>query len=148
MLMDIDRSVRSDVEPPGSAPATVMVVDDDPAMRALLRDWLEREGFRVLEEPSAERLLAVASGTPCDAVILDKEMPGLGGLDALPACRRHRPDVPVILITAFGVPAVAEQAQRFGAYRYLEKPFQLGALLAAVREAVAGGRGSRARSED
>jgi DNA-binding NtrC family response regulator len=72
----------------------------------------------------------------CDAVLLDKEMPGLGGLDALPAVRRRRPDVPVILITAFGGRAVAEDARRGGAYRYLEKPFPFGTLLAAVREAI------------
>lgn len=116
--------------------ATVLVVDDDPAMRALLRDWLERAGFRVIEESSAERLLSAARTTRLDAVVLDKETPGKGAFDVLPAFRRECPRIPVILITAFGGGAVAEQALRLGADLYLEKPFQLRALLEAVRAAT------------
>jgi DNA-binding NtrC family response regulator len=115
---------------------TVLVVDDDPAMRTLLRDWLERDGFRVVEEPSADRLLAAARSARFDAVVLDKEMPERSGLDVLPAFRRQCPEVPVILITAFGGVAVAHEALRLGARTYLEKPFQLRALLDAVREAT------------
>lgn len=121
----------------GGEPVTALVVDDDPGMRALLRDWLEREGFRVLEESSGERLLALAQGARFDVVILDKEMPGLGGLDVLPAFRRQRPEVPVILVTAFGGARVAEEALKLGAQQYLEKPFQFRALIAAVRAATA-----------
>lgn len=123
-------------------PATVLVVDDDPAMRTLLREWLERDGFRVVEEPSADRLLAAARTARVDAVVLDKEMPERGGFDVLPAFRRQCPEVPVILITAFGGSAVAHEALRLGARTYLEKPFQLRALLEAVREAT-----SRRRAE-
>jgi len=120
----------------GGEPVTALVVDDDPAMRALLRDWLEREGFRVIEEPSGERLLALAQGARFDVVILDKELPGLGGFDVLPAFRRQRPEVPVVLITAFGGALVAEEALKLGAQQYLEKPFQFRALIAAVRAAT------------
>jgi two-component system C4-dicarboxylate transport response regulator DctD len=120
-----------------SEPVTILVVDDDPAMRALLRDWLEREGFQIIEEPSAERLLAVAQTARFDALILDKEMPGTGGFDVLPAFRRLRSDVPVILITAFGGAMVAQEALKLGAREYLEKPFQLRTLLEVVREATA-----------
>jgi DNA-binding NtrC family response regulator len=115
---------------------TVLVVDDDPAMRTLLKDWLERDGFRVIEEPSADRLLAAARTTELDVVVLDKEMPGRGRFDVLPTFRRQCPDVPVIVITAFGGGVVAEEANRLGARTYLEKPFQLRALLEAVREAT------------
>jgi DNA-binding NtrC family response regulator len=114
----------------------VLVVDDDPAMRALLRDWLEREGYAVLEEPSGERLLAAARAARFDVVILDKEMPDPGGFEVLPDFRRQCPETPVILITAFGGSRVAEEAVRLGAYRYLEKPFQLGAILEVVQEAT------------
>jgi two-component system response regulator AtoC len=127
-------------------PPTVLVVDDDSAMRTLLRDWLERGGFRVIEEPSADRLLVAARMTPLDAVVLDKEMPGQSGFDVLPAFRRQWPEVPVILITAFGGGAVAEEALRLGARMYLEKPFQLRALLEAVRDATRGGSGPTGHS--
>jgi two-component system response regulator AtoC len=122
---------------------TVLVVDDDPAMRALLRDWLEREGYRVREAPNGERLLAALRSEPCDVVILDKEMPEAGGLDVLPELRRRCPETPVIIVTAFGGARTAEEALQLGAYRYLEKPFQLVALLRAVAEAA-----RRAPSED
>jgi DNA-binding NtrC family response regulator len=121
---------------PYDEPFTVLVVDDDPAMRALLKDWLERDGFRVIEEPSADRLLVAAKTTPLDVVVLDKEMPGRGGFDVLPTLRRQHPEVPVILITAFGGGAVEQEAMRLGARSYLEKPFHLRALLEAVREAT------------
>ena len=121
---------------PYGEPFTVLVVDDDPAMRALLRDWLERDGFRVIDEPSADRLLLTGGATSLDVVVLDKEMPGRGGFDVLPTFRRQCPEVPVILITAFGGGAVAQEAMRLGARTYLEKPFQLRALLEAVREAT------------
>jgi DNA-binding NtrC family response regulator len=117
---------------------TVLVVDDDSAMRTLLKDCLERDGFRVIEESSAERLLPTAEATQLDVVVLDKETPGRGGFDVLPAFHRQWPDVPVILITAFGGGAVAEEALRLGACTYLEKPFQLRALLEAVRDATSG----------
>ncbi|OGK99984.1 MAG: hypothetical protein A3E31_14365 [Candidatus Rokubacteria bacterium RIFCSPHIGHO2_12_FULL_73_22] len=121
---------------PGGARVTVLVVDDDPAMRALLRDWLERAGYHVLEEESGERLLVAARTARFDAVILDKELAGLGGLDVLPLLRRHREQAPVILVTAFGGPRVAEEALRLGAHAYLEKPFSLNALLRTVRAAT------------
>jgi DNA-binding response OmpR family regulator len=118
----------------GGRARIVLVVDDDAAMRALLRDWLEREGYRVLEEPSGERLLSAARVARFDVVILDKEMPEPGGFEVLSDFRRQRPETPVILITAFGGPRMAEEALRRGADRYIEKPFQLAAILAAVQE--------------
>ncbi len=122
----------------GAGHVTALVVDDDPAMRALLRDWLEREGFGVLEEPGGEELLTAARGTAAfDVVILDKEMPGVTGLDVLPTFRALRPDVPVILVTAFGGAQVAEEALKLGVHRYLEKPFQLRTLIETVRAAIA-----------
>jgi len=121
--------------PPGER-VTVLVVDDDPAMRALLRDWLERAGYHVLESESAEQFLAEAQRVRAGAVILDKEMPGLGGLEALRRLRRQGQDAPVILVTAFGGQRVADEALRLGAQAYLEKPFSLGALLREVRAAT------------
>jgi DNA-binding NtrC family response regulator len=71
-----------------------------------------------------ERLRAA----PFDLIVLDKEMPGLTGFDLLPTLRREFPQVPVVLITAFGGRQVAANAIRLGATSYLEKPFRLGQL--------------------
>jgi DNA-binding NtrC family response regulator len=118
---------------------TVLVIDTDSAMRTLLKDWLEHGGFRVVEEPSADRMFTAAETTHLDAVVLAKETAGPTGFDVLPAFRQEWPEVPVIVVTAFGGDEAAEEALRLGARTYLEKPFQLRTLLEAVRDATKGG---------
>ena len=121
------------VEDRPAEPTTLLVVEDDLEMRSLLRDVLQGRGFRVLVESAGEGAMAVSESERLDVVIVDKEMPGLNGLDLLSFFRLRLPDVPVILITAFGGPRVAEEAFRRGAARYLEKPFRVTDLLSAIR---------------
>jgi CheY-like chemotaxis protein len=111
---------------------TVVIVEDDAAMRALLEDVLERVGHRVIALPDGTGLTNIAEHEQFDAVILDKEMPGPNGLDLLSYLRHRRPDVPVIFVTAFGGPDVAEDATRRGAWSYIEKPFRIGTILDAI----------------
>jgi DNA-binding NtrC family response regulator len=127
------------MEHPDKAPITVLLIDDDGEMRTLLRDFLAREGHRVIEESSGEGAMATTELERVDAVILDKEMPGIGGFDFLSFFRRRWPHIPVIVITAFGGPRVAEEAFRRGATRYLEKPFRVTDLLAAIRTVTRAG---------
>jgi DNA-binding NtrC family response regulator len=107
----------------------VLVIEDDGAMRALLRDVLERAGHRVVERADGNGLPALVEQEPFDAVVLDKEMPGVNGLDLLAFLRQRLPEVPVIFITAFGGRLVAEEATRRGAFSYLEKPFRVDTVL-------------------
>jgi DNA-binding response OmpR family regulator len=109
-------------------PRRVLVVDDDDEMRALLRRTLEFEGYQVTERDRGTHVVETLRGAPFDLIILDKEMPGLTGLDLLPVLRREFPQVPVVFVTAFGGRQVAVNALRLGATRYLEKPFRLGQL--------------------
>ena len=113
-------------------PIRVLVVDDDAEMRALLRRTLEFDGHQVTELDRGTHVVETLRGTPFDLIILDKEMPGLTGIDLLPILRREFPNVPVVLVTAFGGRQVATSALRLGAARYLEKPFRLGQLRDAV----------------
>ncbi|HWC02992.1 MAG TPA: response regulator [Methylomirabilota bacterium] len=106
----------------------VLVVDDDDEMRALLRRMLESDGFLVTERDRGTHVLEAVREARVDLIILDKEMPGLGGLELLPLLRREFPEVPVVFVTAFGGRQVAASALRFGATSYLEKPFRLGQL--------------------
>lgn len=113
----------------------VLIVEDDEAMRKLLRDVLEREGHRVIERADGIDLPRFAERERFDAVVLDKEVPGANGLDLLSAFRARLPAVPVIFITAFGGPQIAEEAARRGAFSCLEKPFRVAEIvdtLAAV----------------
>jgi CheY-like chemotaxis protein len=113
---------------PDCTPLQILVVDDDAEMRSTLRRMLEGRGHRVIECGGGEGVRdAVARGS-VQAVILDKEMPGVGGLDVLPALRRAYPDLPVILITAFGGEEVERRARLLGATFYLEKPFRMADL--------------------
>jgi DNA-binding response OmpR family regulator len=115
-----------------TGPVTVLVVEDDPEMRALLKAFLQREGYRVIEEARGDRARLLVESERLDAAIVDKEIPGLNGLELLSVLRHRRPEVPVILITAFGGPAVAEEALRRGARYYVEKPFRVTTILEAV----------------
>jgi DNA-binding NtrC family response regulator len=71
-----------------------------------------------------------------DVVILDKEMPGMNGLDVLSFLHRRFPSTPVILITAFGGPHVAEESYRRGAIEYIEKPFRLPNVVDRVQKMI------------
>ena len=122
---------------PTPVPPTLLVVDDDLEMRAVLRDYLERDGFAVVDAASAEHALALVELLAFDAAILDKETPGMNGLDLLSFLRHRCPALPVIMITAFGGVAVAEEAFARGACRYLEKPFRIRDLVAALRSVTA-----------
>ena len=124
-------SVR-DTREHGRPTARVLVVDDDDEMRALLRRMLESEGYDVTERSRATHVLETLRNSPFGLVILDKEMPGLTGLDLLPMLRREFPYLPVVFVTAFGGRQVASSALRLGATCYLEKPFRLAQLHDAI----------------
>ncbi len=113
-------------------PIRVLIVDDDAEMRALLRRTLEFDGHEVTELDRGTHVVETLRGTPFDLIVLDKEMPGLTGIELLPILRREFPKVPVVLVTAFGGRQVATSALRLGAASYLEKPFRLGQLRDAI----------------
>jgi len=115
------------------AAATVLVVDDDAACRALLRDSLLREGFQVVEEARGDAALARAERERPDVVVLDDHMPGRRGLDLLDPLRRRWPGVPIVLMSAFGARETAERALGLGAARYLPKPFRIADFVAEIR---------------
>ncbi|MGH7311668.1 MAG: response regulator [Candidatus Rokuibacteriota bacterium] len=111
---------------------TILVVDDDGEMRAIIRAFLEGEGYRVLEASSGDQAMVILETERLDVAILDKEMEGMSGLDLLSYLRHRCPEVRVILITAFGGRQVAEEAQRRGAHSYVEKPFRVARILQEV----------------
>ena len=119
---------------PGHRPS-VMIVDDDAEMRALLRDALERDGFDVRED-SGGHLVPLLERRAPDAIVLDKEMAGVNGLDLLSYIRQRHPGLPVIVVTAFGGTEVEAEALKRGATYYIDKPFRVARLLAMLRAAL------------
>lgn len=137
----VEMSTGSSDEPrEGNATPRLLVVEDDAEMRALLADVLREEGNEVVEASNGAEALIRLRAEPFAAIVLDKNMPGLSGLDLLPGMRTICPNTPVIMITAFGDVATYVDAVEKGASAYLFKPFRMEELLQALRQAVAPAR--------
>jgi DNA-binding NtrC family response regulator len=114
-------------------PRSILVIDDDPDMRRLLSDLLLRHGYHVLEASNGTDAMFLVESERIDVVILDKEMPGMNGLDVLSLLRQRRPELPTIFVTAFGGQEVAEESRRRGAWFYIEKPFRVTAIVDTIQ---------------
>jgi DNA-binding response OmpR family regulator len=123
----------SRTEPPTSA--SILVVEDDPAIREGLVDALGFHGYRVQQACDAPSASQAALRTACDLVLLDLMLPGGDGFDVLKEIRRLKPELPVIVLTARGREADRVSGLRLGADDYVVKPFSVRELVARV-EAV------------
>ena len=123
---------------PQSAPR-ILVVDDDAEMRALLGEVLSEEGYEVEQSANAAEALIRLRTETFSAIVLDKNMPGLSGLDVLPGLRLICPETPVIMITAYGDVATYVDAMEKGVFEYLFKPFRMEELLRLLRRTLAPG---------
>jgi DNA-binding NtrC family response regulator len=111
-------------------------VDDDGEMRALLVDVLSEEGYDVEQVPNGAEALIRLRTESFAAIVLDKNMPGLSGLDLLPGLRTICPETPIIMITAFGDVATYVDAMEKGAFTYIFKPFRMEELLQVLQRAL------------
>jgi CheY-like chemotaxis protein len=126
----------------------VLVADDSPIGRSVLRQTLERAGYEVrVAVDGGEALEALERGRPpVDLAVLDVQMPGRSGLEVLRACRRLRPRValPIVMLTADRTPGLREACIAAGADEFLEKPVDPGTLLETVAGLLDGApRGGR-----
>ncbi len=121
----------------------LLVVDDDPGMRALAERFAQRHGYQVIAREGGHELLTELPAIRADVALLDRNMPELGGLDILRAIRKADPTCQVILMTAEATVDSAIEAVKLGALDYLAKPLnleRLGELLGTVREGIASRR--------
>ena len=102
--------------------ASILVVDDEPAMRLLLSSILKDEGYEVTAAASGEEALQLIATRQYHLVLTDLKMPGISGLELLAQVKRDDPDTAVIILTAFGTVEGAVEAMRQGAVHYLLKP--------------------------
>jgi len=120
---------------PGTGPA-ILIADDDPAIRLVLRHRLEADGYRVEEAQDSDAALAALEGNRFDVALLDIIMPGAGGLEVLSAAREKGVRTLIIVITAASTMNNAVEAMKRGAHDYLTKPFaNLDLVAAAIRRA-------------
>ncbi|QRN98829.1 sigma-54-dependent Fis family transcriptional regulator [Archangium violaceum] len=114
----------------------ILVVEDEREMRALLEKGLARRGFVPTVLGSADEAFPLLETEEFDTVLTDMRMPGMDGLELCERIVLNRPDIPVVVVTAFGSLETAVAAIRAGAYDFVTKPVDLDALVLVLERAV------------
>ncbi len=112
----------------------ILVVDDEPVQRELISGFLKKQAFDVVVAETGAKALELFRQDSIDLILTDQKMPHMSGLDLLQAVRAINPEIPVILITAFGSIEAAVSAIQGGATDYLTKPLNLDELLYRIRQ--------------
>ena len=121
---------------PVAPQGTILVVDDDSSTRRALRVTLSGMGFSVVEGARGEEALSLVRATWFDAVLLDVDMPGMGGVETCRCIRRSVARLPILMLTVMDSEDDKVLALDAGADDYITKPFQLRELTARLRSAV------------
>ena len=116
--------------------ASILCIDDEPAVGVILEHTLSRAGHRPLLVSSVEEAMRVLARTPVDLIIADYRMPGLTGLDLLAQLEKEGYKIPVIIMTGYSSIEHAVMSIKSGAIDYLTKPIQAETLEIAVRQAL------------
>ena len=128
---------------------TILVADDDRAIRRVLDQALGRAGYEVRSTGNASTLWRWVADGEGDLVITDVVMPDESGLDLLPRIKKVRPELPIVVMSARNTLLTAIRASERGAYEYLPKPFDLGELMTVVGRALSAvGQAAIGRDED
>lgn len=114
----------------------VLVVDDDPHVRAIVSELLERHGYQCTAAGSVPEARARLAASTVELVISDVTMPGESGIDLVRELAVSHPDVAVLMMSAIDDPAIADGAVELGAHGYIVKPFNLSQLLIDVSSAL------------
>ena len=117
--------------------ARILIIDDEAAIRDSLEALLTLEGFSVEMATEGNSGLDLLSANEYDLLLLDLSMPGESGIDLLPRIKRMRPELPVVMITAYGTVGNVVDALRAGADNFVQKPWDNEKLLADMRTAIA-----------
>ena len=119
-----------------NANANILVVDDDPDIREVLKDRLESLGYNVFAGASGVEALELLEKQNPQIVLMDIEMPEMSGLEALKEIRKRQIDITVVMITAHGTIERAVEAIRQGAYDFIPKPFEPDHIALIVQRAL------------
>jgi diguanylate cyclase (GGDEF)-like protein len=138
---DIDSNPPNDSEPSETAARSdrrLLIVEDSPTMRRVMRRFLEPGGYVILEAGDGEEALRVATEERPDVILLDRQIPLLDGYGVLSSLQDDPElrEVPVVLVTSHGEPEDVADGLRRGAHDYLRKPFEQPELVARVHAAM------------
>ncbi|MGD8368129.1 MAG: sigma-54 dependent transcriptional regulator [Desulfobacterales bacterium] len=115
---------------------TVLIVDDEKNYPLILGAVLEEEGFETLAANTGQEALSIIGHADIDLVLTDMRMSGMDGIELLERIKAKNPDLPVIMMTAYGTVEKAVEAMQKGAYNYILKPFDNESLVVYVKKAV------------
>ena len=111
----------------------ILIVEDDHSMGEILEADLRLRGFETVRQRTAEEALAQWQDDDFDVILTDLKLPGLNGIDLCERIVANRPDIPVVVITAFGSMETATAAIRAGAYDFVNKPVDVREFINVVR---------------
>jgi two-component system NtrC family response regulator len=115
---------------------TILIVDDEKNYLVVLEALLGPEGYEILTAGSAKDAIHLIRESDLDLIITDMKMPGTSGMELLEASKKIKPDLPVIMMTAYGTIEMAVEAMKKRAYDYITKPFQNEELKLTVKKAL------------
>jgi two-component system, NtrC family, response regulator len=115
---------------------TILIVDDEKNYLHVLRAILEDEGYEILTALSGLEALGIQKTSDLDLILTDMKMPGMDGMEVLENVKASDPDLPVIMMTAYGTVDKAVEAMQKGAYTYILKPFDNERLIIYVNKAI------------
>jgi two-component system, NtrC family, response regulator len=115
---------------------TALIVDDEKNYLLILEDLLSEEGYHVVTAETAEKGLDIIAEYDLDVVITDMKMPGMDGMAFLDRIHIQHPDLPIIMMTAYGSVEKAVEAMKKGAFDYILKPFKNQELKLTIRKAI------------
>ena len=110
----------------------ILIVDDEMVVRDSLKEWLEDEGFQTVTAESGAQAIERLTKEPFHLMLLDIKMPGMDGVEVLRRSKEMRPDLPVVMMTAYATVETAVEAMKIGAMDYLMKPFNPDTLVPLV----------------
>jgi DNA-binding NtrC family response regulator len=115
---------------------TILVADDEPNIRRVLEAMFSKEGYTVLTAENGKRALDLASTNQVDILISDLIMPDMTGVEVLQKVKQLHPHCSAVIVTAYGTIKSAVEAMRYGAYTYLQKPFDMDEVRLVIKKAV------------
>ncbi|MBU1011749.1 MAG: sigma-54 dependent transcriptional regulator [Bacteroidetes bacterium] len=114
----------------------ILIVDDEASMRRNIVDLLSMKGYSLLEAKTGEEAIDMIESTTLDILILDINLPNMSGLEVLKLTKNNYPELPCIMLTAYGTSEKAIEAMKLGAFDYMEKPFELEEFIMIIERAL------------
>jgi two-component system NtrC family response regulator len=115
---------------------TILIVDDEKNYLVVLSSFLSGEGYEPITADNAQQALDIVENTDLDLVLTDMKMPSMDGTELLKRIKGKSPDLPVVMMTAYGTVEKAVEAMQLGAFNFILKPFQNETLKQIIRNAV------------